>query len=301
MTGAARQYWVETEGLPLSLKCPVEGHARYTIDRRAFAVDDNGWLVVNEDQPYSVEIDSASPVQTFVIWFPRGWAEEVAHSLSTPTRDLLAIEGAAGQRSRLHFCERYTRDETAVTPAVHRIREKFLAGNAIEDGWLEEKLRDLLGRLLDVQLGVKRAIAKLPAERSATREELWNRLNRARDFLHALCDTPISLSDGARVAAMSPYHFLRSFKAAFGYSPHAWLLACRLERAKRLLSRTELPVTEICFALGYQGLGSFSTWFRRMTGCSPRAWRQATGARHAIRNNREVFPLRRLLRSEDGS
>ncbi len=56
-------------------------------------------------------------------------------------------------------------------------------------------------------------------------------------------------------------------------TPHEYLSVCRVERAKFLLKRTELPVTEICFSVGFESLGSFSSWFSRLAGVSPRAWR----------------------------
>jgi AraC-like DNA-binding protein len=61
-------------------------------------------------------------------------------------------------------------------------------------------------------------------------------------------------------------------------TPHEYLSACRVERAKFLLERTELPVTEVCFAVGFESLGSFSSWFARVTGSSPRAWRNGEKA-----------------------
>ena len=66
---------------------------------------------------------------------------------------------------------------------------------------------------------------------------------------------------------------MRAFKATFHITPHAYLSQCRVERAKFLLERTELPVTEICFDTGFESLGTFSTCFSRLTGESPRAWR----------------------------
>jgi AraC-like DNA-binding protein len=72
---------------------------------------------------------------------------------------------------------------------------------------------------------------------------------------------------------------LRGFKAVFRLTPHEYLSACRVERAKFLLERTDLPVTEICLSVGFESLGSFSSWFSRLTGVSPRAWR---GSKKAV-------------------
>ena len=73
-----------------------------------------------------------------------------------------------------------------------------------------------------------------------------------RDNLHE----PLSLEYIAQVAALSPYHFLRSFKQHFGQTPHAYLTNQRLKQAKRLLAHTDIPVTDICLDVGFS-----KSWF----------------------------------------
>ena len=91
----------------------------------------------------------------------------------------------------------------------------------------------------------------------------------------ALCvgREPLRLGELARQSGMSPFHFLRRFKSTFGQTPHRFLIAQRLTRARTLLIETDLSVTEICFECGYESLGSFSALFRREIGCSPRDYR----------------------------
>ena len=131
--------------------------------------------------------------------------------------------------------------------------------------------------MLASQGALKRDVANLPAARASTREELWKRLNRARDYLHANLRAPIGLSDAAVAACLSPFHLLRAFQAAFGQSPHRYLTQCRLDRAKFLLEKTNIPVTAICFECGFASLGSFSSLFHKICGMSPRAWRNRHG------------------------
>src|SRR5947209_6506086 len=75
-SGRGFSYFAETPGLPLSLKCMSNGRALYRFDHREVAVDDGGYLILNRNQPYSIEIASPTQVETFVLWFPAGWAEE---------------------------------------------------------------------------------------------------------------------------------------------------------------------------------------------------------------------------------
>lgn len=98
-------------------------------------------------------------------------------------------------------------------------------------------------------------------------------LVRARDYADAHYREPLTVDDLARIAGLSKAHFSQSFKRAFGESPHAYLLTRRLERAAALLRTTDRTVTEICFAVGLQSLGSFTTTFTRTYGVSPTAYR----------------------------
>jgi AraC-like DNA-binding protein len=101
----------------------------------------------------------------------------------------------------------------------------------------------------------------------------FRRLVRARDFAAARFDRPISVSDLAAVACLSPWHFHRLFTAAFGETPHAFVSRLRLDRAQRVLAGGNVSVTDACFEVGYLSVGSFSTWFRSATGMSPSAFR----------------------------
>jgi AraC-like DNA-binding protein len=120
---------------------------------------------------------------------------------------------------------------------------------------------------------VYKEIEALPATRAATREEIYRRLYRARDYASALFHTPITLADMARVAALSPNHFLRTFKHLFHQTPYQYVISKRLERARQLLTETDLSVTDICFSLSFESPGSFSWLFHQHTGCSPRDYR----------------------------
>jgi AraC-like DNA-binding protein len=84
---------------------------------------------------------------------------------------------------------------------------------------------------------------------------------------------PLTVAALARRARMSRFHFIRTFRASTGLTPHQYVRERRLARARHLLSTTAMPVTEVCQAVGFTSLGSFSTLFRRSTGQSPVAYR----------------------------
>ncbi len=105
-----------------------------------------------------------------------------------------------------------------------------------------------------------------------TREDLV-RLRQARDLMDREYAQPLDVPALARRALMSPGHFSRSFRAAYGETPYSYLMTRRIERAKALLRRGDLTVTEVCFEVGCSSLGSFSSRFSELVGESPSAYR----------------------------
>jgi transcriptional regulator GlxA family with amidase domain len=99
--------------------------------------------------------------------------------------------------------------------------------------------------------------------------ELLRRLLRAKDRMDVASHEEWPVERLARVSRVSPAHFARSFRDAFGVPPHRYLLSRRLERAKTLLRDTQLPITDIAFQTGWKSLGTFGRIFRDVTGESP--------------------------------
>ena len=100
-------------------------------------------------------------------------------------------------------------------------------------------------------------------------------LLRAKDLADARYFDPLRVDDLAHAAGLSRAHFSREFRRAFGESPHAYLLTRRLERAASLLRTTDRSVADVCFSVGLQSLGSFTSSFTRTYGMSPTAYRAA--------------------------
>ena len=84
---------------------------------------------------------------------------------------------------------------------------------------------------------------------------------------------PLTVGRLAKLAGLSTFHFIRAFRSEAGQTPHQYLRACRIARAKELLVTTPMPITEICAAVGFQSLGSFSSLFRKLTGETPATYR----------------------------
>ena len=110
---------------------------------------------------------------------------------------------------------------------------------------------------------------------SMTPEELADlaHLRRARDLMDRDYAEPLDVPAMARVALMSPSHFSRKFRAVYGETPYTYLMTRRVERAKALLQQG-MPVTDVCMAVGWTSLGSFSSLFTEIVGETPSEYRQ---------------------------
>lgn len=104
-------------------------------------------------------------------------------------------------------------------------------------------------------------------------DESYHQLVRARAFIDEYYDLPLDLEQIAHQADFSRYHFVRLFRTAFDQTPHQYLIRRRIEQAKSLLAAGEHNVTEVCFAVGFQSVGSFSALFHRCVGYPPKQHR----------------------------
>ncbi len=110
---------------------------------------------------------------------------------------------------------------------------------------------------------------------SEAAESSNRRMLRARDAMDRYYWRPLDVAALARIACVSGAHFIRTFRATFGETPHRYLQRRRVERAMFMLRETERSVTEICFDVGFVSLGSFSRTFREIVGQSPSDYREA--------------------------
>jgi AraC family transcriptional regulator len=232
--GHPRDYSVSDYRTTLSIKSVRKGSAWYETPDGRYLVTPDTFLILNEGQHYAMEVDAAWNTETFCPFFQPGFVR-------------------AGE-----FPERLYPMRGAVADALRSFGSVPL----------EDTFYDLADGLVGLRCDVRRESQSFPGLRAATREEMYRRLYRARDFLYCCYREPVSVADAARIAAMSPFHFQRMFKNAFGLSPMQFVQRRRLDIAHQLLTTGE-EVTSVCLAVGFESLGSFSALFKREFGVPP--------------------------------
>jgi len=108
---------------------------------------------------------------------------------------------------------------------------------------------------------------------SLLKPDTYRRLMRAREFIDSSYQLPLDLEQISKAACLSRFHFLRLFRTAFNKTPHQYLTQRRIEKAKELLSSSALTVTDVCFEVGFESLGSFSSLFHKRVGHPPITYR----------------------------
>jgi AraC-like DNA-binding protein len=263
----ARTHFVKDFPGPLSIKSVTEGAVAWKTGGRELTVDRNSFLVLNHSEPYSLEIDSRAPVATLCVFFEPHFVRSVAASLATDEID--PVPAAVPLLARLH-----PRDDR-ILPRMHTIAGMRNASQL----WLDEQYLALARDLLVLDRDLSRRVGQLPARRAATREELFRRVRRGQEFLHAHACDDLDLRQLAREACVSPFHFHRTFTRVFGRTPHQYRTELRLERARELLAATPMTVTGVCGAVGFESAASFSLLFRQRYGVPPSAFRELSKVR----------------------
>lgn len=264
---SARRHIVNDFAGPLSIKSVIRGEVGWTVGGRNLIVDSSTFLVLQNGERYSMNIDSLRPVETCCVFFRSGFVEGIAQDATTPLE--ASLDSPWRSAGGLQFLSRIHVDTRgAVLPQMWSLAER--CRHELQPSGFEEDFLTLSERLLLLYKQIKSQVSRVPAIKSSTREELFRRLQIAREYLHGNLHTRVSLDDVAREACISPYHLHRSFKRVFRLTPHAYLTKLRLERARALLQvgNTALETT---LELGFASPSAFTRLFRAHYGVPPSA------------------------------
>ncbi len=203
-----------------------------------------------------------TPVETCCVFFEPGFAEA---QVRDATRSLaLSLDDPLVEAPEVDFltCLHPDRERRLCDLILLLARE---CRGEIAPSASEEAFAAVAMELLGYYREIRRQMARLPAVKESTREELFRRLLIAREYLHGHSRQTVSLRETARAACLSTYHFHRAFAQAFGSTPHQYLTGLRLERAKELLASGK-PVIDACVEVGFSSAPTFSRRFRARFG-----------------------------------
>jgi AraC family transcriptional regulator len=262
---------------PLTLKFSLKGEEYFATKERSYRVTPLTYLILNNGQKYSARIQSETEVETISVFFKPKFAEEVLTSLISGDEDILGETNPPEQP--VNFIEMLYEHDSTLYPFVFKFRMAAKVGYD-DQQWLDEELYMLLKCLLEIHRKVGLDIHRIPAVKKSTRVEAYRRITKAKDYIDDNFSKDIKIEDAAREACMSPFHFLRLFKTIFEETPYQYITRNRINKAFNLILRTDMPITEVCFEVGFSSLSSFSWLVKQKYGMSPEAMRDSYTAFH---------------------
>jgi AraC family transcriptional regulator len=255
----------------LSVKCAFGGNEFYKSQRRVYSVNDQNFLILNEGQYYSSYIFSKKPVESFTLNFTQAFAKEIIQSITSSDEKILD-NPFSENKSIPEFVEKLYQHNYTLSPLIFTIRKLSKNFNANRH-LVTELYYPLVEQLFFLHKEIKTEINNISALRLSTRKELYKRLHYAKDYIDSCYASQITLEELSLISLMNTAHFLRQFKKHFHITPYQYLIHKRIDAAAALLKNSNLSVTEICTAVGYEDHSSFTKLFKKNFGSSPEVYR----------------------------
>lgn len=260
----------------LSIKTVSSGEEWYGVGGRSVAVRPGTFLLLNQGQNYSCRIDSS--VRTMSVFFGTDFARSVFHDYAIGIASGIDDPFNTGEQlpeffQVLHLFDRPTQQQL-------RALISSLDAYGYKTNMVDEHLVFLLRNLLNIHGKDVRASKNIEAQRASTQKEIYRRVCIARDMLHSYYGQDTSLRKIALASSLSVPQLVRQFQAAFGKTPHRYLIDVRLEEASRLLRSSSMQVAEISLLCGFEDASAFARAFRNRFKQSPSQFRVTSSARH---------------------
>ena len=266
----------------LSIKTILKGEEWYGIDNRRVAIRPGQFLILNEDQPYSCQIQHGEGARVLSVFFEKNFAAEVFHDMVHTEGQLLDHKAPTNARSPEFFQTLHHVDLAIHARLACLINELNAQGY---DRWrTDEHLIFLLRDLIYTHQNDIRLTQQVNAVKPSTKKELFKRLCIAKDILHSDFQNPVDLAAISKAACLSRPQLIRQFRSVFQQTPHQYLVAIRLQHAAEQLKSSAISTGELAWQCGFNDASAFCRAFRTAYGLSPERYRSSTHGSNATRN-----------------
>lgn len=222
------------ENTPLSIKLVTKGIERYRIGSSTYKLKQGEFIVVGHGQALETTVNSKESTKGICIYPPLSMIKEVFEGFGKPLAKQLNSEI---DRDSFHITtSAYCLTSPQVTSSFLNQHIPILLNQSEKDDhWWHTFYLKLAEHLAYDQQEIKLILSRLDVAKKHTKEELYRRISKTRDFIHDHKFESIDLNELAQLSSLSKYHFLRSFKAIYKQSPYQYLLNLKLVEAKKLL------------------------------------------------------------------
>lgn len=258
-----------------AFRAVLNGYQALDSNAHRHMLDSSNYLITPQGLRYQIEIQSEQNVELIVVGFhPQFFQSALAQSPQS-AEGLLENFEPSGTDLPPFWETAYPR--TPVFDALLIQLKQLILSQSTFAEEIEELGTSLICHIAINHLAEGKTATRIPARKTAVREELFRRLHIARSYMESHLDQALGLEQIAAAAYLSPFHFLRLFKLVFRYSPMQYLAQLRLKKASYLLKNTEEAVAEIAERVSFTDQGAFARWFKRHIGQTPSAYRTSLG------------------------
>ncbi|GAB3560005.1 AraC family transcriptional regulator [Spirosoma fluminis] len=264
---------VDTDSPTVSIKYVMQGLENYRVNRHTHRVKDGEFLVVNQTQSLEIDFASQQAVLGLCLYVNEQIVNDVYRNMTGDDGRLLDNPVSPSCRG-FDFYESVcsVHDDTLGQFLEHlACRTNLQTGQITMDS--DELYYQTAEGLLRSQLRIAGAINRMSAQQVSTRTELFRRVNLAKRMIDADVQANWTVAELASQAALSEFHFFRSFKQAFGVSPRQYLIQKRLQQSASLLKTRQYAIADVAFLTGFSDVFAFSKAFKKAYLTTPAAYR----------------------------
>lgn len=269
MTGSVRNVVLEKHPARFSVRWVRRGQYVYEVEGERLVLTPGNYLILNNNSKYNSATASDVTIENFTVSFDPTVLPGVFQALTQKDEWLLDNPFELNDKGETRFLV----NTYKVEGEIERLFARFAQESTKSTGTtaLDESFYQLVKQLLLDQKKIKREAAQIAGAKKSTKEELYRRVSRARDYIRAHAMEELRVETIAAEAGMSPYHFLRTYKQAFKITPHQELLNIRLVKARELMSaaKNQFSLARIALDAGFNDLSSFSKAFKQQYGTAP--------------------------------
>jgi AraC-like DNA-binding protein len=256
-----------------SIKTVFNGNASFNIGRRKLNLFPDSFLAINHGTSYSSEVDSTIPVNNLSISFALPFLLDFNKSLCKTTQELLDEPFCKEEISEDFFLETIYPFDGDMKYNIMHLKQQ-LEQEDPDDLLVNEYLHHCLINYFKVYKNeVLSKSENLDFQNKSTKTEILKRLTLAKEYIISNYNNKIDLENIAQIACLSVNHLMRTFKQAYGKSPHQYLIQVRIDRSKYLLKNSIYTINEIAEIIGFECPSSFIRLFKSINKVTPSKFR----------------------------
>ncbi len=254
----------------LTFRSINEGYQYHAIGHKEVMLDAGKYLITNEGEAYTSEIDTRQPIEGLVIAFSHEQAHSMGYYLEASDEQLL--DNPFRKTSIPPFYQ-HTFSQTQEIQSILTDFKSAILESEMPISNYDEKFHQLMVLMLQKRKALQAKVHLMKVKKQSTKIEIFKRLSTGKEYIDLHLDKKINLSELSRICTLSPFHLLRMFKEFYGQTPHQYLNTKRLEKAQFLLKDTTLPIEQIAERVGFEHVRSFNRVFKQSLNTSPSVFR----------------------------